>query len=159
MIFVTVGTHTGGFDRLVRAADEMAALLDERVVIQRGSSAYRPVHADHFQWVLSHEIDALMREARVIVAQAGAGTVIQAFQASRPLVLMPRLRQFGENHNDHQRQLADALHAQGRAITLLFISGAALCAAVEAAAQLEMLGGSPLALVEALRLRLATWDS
>ncbi len=36
MIFVTVGTHHQGFDRLVQAADELAAELDEQVVIQRG---------------------------------------------------------------------------------------------------------------------------
>ena len=42
MILVTVGTHPQGFDRLVRPMDELAALLEEEVIIQFGSSSYEP---------------------------------------------------------------------------------------------------------------------
>ena len=37
MIFVTVGTHPGGFDRLIRHMDKIAGLLKEKVIIQRDS--------------------------------------------------------------------------------------------------------------------------
>jgi UDP-N-acetylglucosamine transferase subunit ALG13 len=38
MILVTVGMHDQGFDRLVRAADELAAQIEEQVFIQYGET-------------------------------------------------------------------------------------------------------------------------
>ncbi|MDQ1494197.1 MAG: hypothetical protein QOG69_680, partial [Actinomycetota bacterium] len=42
MIFLTVGTHTSGFNRLVDAIDVWAAGHDEPVVAQIGSSTSEP---------------------------------------------------------------------------------------------------------------------
>jgi UDP-N-acetylglucosamine transferase subunit ALG13 len=158
MIFVTVGTHTQGFDRLVKAADEFAAMTDEQVVVQRGSSLYQPVAAVSFQWASSDEIEARMRAARVVVAHAGAGTIIQVFQVDRPLIIVPRLRRFGENSNDHQRQLAQALDVQGRAVILEEVNRAGLQRAIENVPRLEKVRVNPDQLVAALRNRLALWS-
>ena len=57
MIFGTVGTHTQGFDRLVRALDEWAGTTSELVVIQAGSSLYEPRHADWFHFDSPARID------------------------------------------------------------------------------------------------------
>jgi len=40
MIFVTVGTHDQGFERLVKKMDEIAGQIDEEVVIQVGYTDY-----------------------------------------------------------------------------------------------------------------------
>ena len=42
MIFVTVGTHDQGFKRLVKKMDEIAGQIDEEVVMQIGSTDYKP---------------------------------------------------------------------------------------------------------------------
>lgn len=159
MIFITVGTHTAGFERLVRAADGLAASIAEPVLIQRGSTSFVPQKAQHFEWATSQEIAAHMRAARVVVAQAGAGTVIDAMQANRPLVLVARLRRFGENANDHQVQLAQALHQQGRAVALEEITPALLAAAIEQAARLPVGTSRPAELVTALRQKLREWGA
>ena len=71
MILVTVGTHNRGFDRLVRAADELATLTDEPVVIQYGSSKYEPRHACRsFRLTTSQEMEYLTLQARVIIMHA-----------------------------------------------------------------------------------------
>lgn len=109
MIFVTVGTHTSGFDRLVRAVDGYAARTDEPVVIQLGSSTYEPRHAQWFRLAAPEEIERLMGEARVIVTHAGAGSVLQALDHRKPLVLVPRLKAHGEHMDDHQLELGEVL--------------------------------------------------
>jgi UDP-N-acetylglucosamine transferase subunit ALG13 len=118
MILVTVGTHPQGFERLVRAADELAHDLDERMVIQFGSSKHVPQHAEHFAFTSGEEMEGLMREARVVVAHAAAGTVLLALRECKPLVVVPRLRALHEIFDDHQRQLAKALQESGRALTV-----------------------------------------
>ena len=88
MILVTVGTHPQGFDRLVRAMDEVAAKLAEPVIIQRGSSIYQPQHANSFEFTVSEQMRQLTQEARIIVAHAAAGTIILALCAGKPLVVV-----------------------------------------------------------------------
>ena len=48
MIFVTVGNHSQGFDRLIQKMDEVAIDLDEKVVMQTGTATYEPKNVEHF---------------------------------------------------------------------------------------------------------------
>lgn len=113
MIYATVGTMHLDFGRLIHALDEYAAMSDERVVIQTGLSKIVPQHADYFPFKPRAELLALQAEARVIVCHAGIGSVIDALQAARPLLVVPRLRRFGEHNNDHQLDLARAVEQRG----------------------------------------------
>lgn len=114
MIFVTVGTHSDGFDRLVEAADRYAATAERRVVIQRGASRYRPEHAESFEFAPGSEIEAFSRSADVIVTHAGAGSLLTSLTACANVVVVPRQRRHGEHMDDHQLELATALHEAGR---------------------------------------------
>ncbi len=116
MIFVTVGMHSEGFARLVKGADALAACLAEAVVIQAGATAYQPRHARCFGFAPLEDMERWCAAADVIVAQAGAGSILTAQRVGRPLVLVPRLRRYGESIDDHQRELARALQASGRAV-------------------------------------------
>jgi len=114
MIFFTVGTHSDGFDRLVTAADEFAAISTERVVVQYGCSQVRPANAEGFDFAGIKRIEALSKEARVIVTHAGAGSILTSLQAGAHVIVVPRLKQHGEHMDDHQTELADALNATGQ---------------------------------------------
>lgn len=101
------------FARLVRKMDAIAAGTGERVVVQAGLSRTVPQHCEHFAFRPRDEIVALVAEARVVVTHAGIGSVIDALKAGRPLVVVPRLRRFGEHNNDHQLDLARAVERRG----------------------------------------------
>lgn len=161
MIFVTVGTHDQGFDRLVKAADELASQVTEKVIIQRGCSTYQPVHAEHFRYAPSWQIDELMKEADVIVSQASAGTIIYALELKKPLIVAPRLKCFGENWNDHQVELAKALNAHGKVIAIDDLSAEALRNAIEQVRKLpkiEIASSERFRLIQALRNQLKQWE-
>lgn len=128
MIFVTVGTHTLGFERLVMAMDQAArepAMLDrtamnrtageaaEEVVIQLGATRYRPRCASWFTFADSAELERLTRAARVVVSHAGAGTILLTLRLGKPLVVMPRRKCYHEHGDDHQVELARALEQSG----------------------------------------------
>ncbi len=113
MIYVTLGTMFMDFPRLIRKMDEMAGSTGERVVIQLGLSKIVPKHAEYFDFKKQEEIRAIQREARVIVCHAGIGAVRDALSAARPLIVVPRLKRFGEHMNDHQLDLAEAVARRG----------------------------------------------
>jgi beta-1,4-N-acetylglucosaminyltransferase len=156
LIFVTVGTNPDmGFDRLVRPMDELAAELQELVIIQRGCSAYEPRFAEHFRFSTGDEIEQLNREARVVVSHAAAGAIVVALKYRKPLVLMARLQKFNEVIDDHQLQLAGALEAQGKAVVVHDAEAYSLRHAIEQATRLRYIAGeeseTPRTLVEAMR--------
>jgi len=159
MIFVTVGTHSQQFDRLVSGADQLAVQIKEKVIIQRGCSNYVPRYAEYFRWTSSNHMEVLIRDARVVISQSSAGAIILALKFGKPLVLVSRLKRYGENHDDHQQQLARALAIQGRAVIVIDPMGTNLLAASsEAAVMCYPLAGTASQLERALSRRLSEWS-
>lgn len=160
MIFVTIGTHNRGFERLVRAADALAELIDEPVLIQRGSAEYLPIRAEHFRFTDGLKIEELARAARVIISHAAAGSILMALRLQKPLVVAARLQSLGECVDDHQIQLARALAKRQRAISIETLNATQLAEAVTQAAQLpliiEGIGAEPL--IVGLRGQLERWQ-
>lgn len=113
VIFVTVGTHTLGFERLVAAMDQVAEATAEEVIIQLGATRYHPRCARWFAYVGGGEIERLTDTARVVVSHAGAGAILLALRRGKPLVVMPRRKHYHEHGDDHQVELARALAQSG----------------------------------------------
>jgi UDP-N-acetylglucosamine transferase subunit ALG13 len=111
VIFVTVGTQLP-FDRLVRAVDRWAgANPDAEVRAQIGlvsSEGYTPRHMESTPTLDPQHFERLFNSARLVVAHAGTGSLLQASTNSIPILIMPRRAEFGEHRNDHQ--LATAKH-------------------------------------------------
>jgi UDP-N-acetylglucosamine transferase subunit ALG13 len=82
-----------------------------------------------------------------------------ALFSEKPLVAVPRLRRFDEHIDDHQRQLAAALDAQGKAIAVDPPSKDALRRAIERATCQSVKNDGATQLVQAVRRQLSvpTW--
>ena len=103
MIFVTVGTLFP-FDRLIKAIDQACAngLIKEDVFAQIGESSYKPTNLEYSCVLAKDKFDELSRNSSGIISHAGMGTILSAVDNGKPLLVMPRLKRFGEHVNDHQ---------------------------------------------------------
>jgi UDP-N-acetylglucosamine transferase subunit ALG13 len=108
VIIVTVGMQLG-FDRLIAAMDGLAPDLGMKVIAQTGKGTYAPRHMEARTRIAPDEFEALVAEARLIVAHAGIGTVLTAARCRKPILLMPRRADLGEHRNDHQMATARKL--------------------------------------------------
>lgn len=113
MIFVTVGMHPVGFERLVRKMDEIAGNLDEDVVMQIGGTRYAPVAARSFQYCTQEEINDFCAKSRLVVTH-GAMTIVDALNRGACVVAVPRLKKYGEAIDDHQLYLVRELEKAGK---------------------------------------------
>jgi UDP-N-acetylglucosamine transferase subunit ALG13 len=101
-IFVSVGSMLP-FDRLVEAMDKWAAdHPDQFVRIQIGNGQYVPKVAAHARVLSTEAYKSEVAASDVFVAHAGMGSIFAAFEASKPLLMLPRLRTLGEHNTDHQ---------------------------------------------------------
>ena len=94
--------------------DEVAGRIQEKVVMQIGSTTYLPRNARWFRFADYEEMKCLNKAARVVVTHAGAGSIITALQAGTTVVVVPRLSRYGEHIDDHQLELAGTLSTEGR---------------------------------------------
>ena len=122
MIFVTVGAGKIGFERLVKEMDRVASKINEKVIMQIGITEYQPVNAEHFRFLPRNEIEELYKNARVIVCHAGIGTILTALEYSKPTIVVPRLKEYGEHHDTHQLEIANELEREGKIIAIYNIS-------------------------------------
>lgn len=90
MIFATVGSQEP-FDRLIRAVDEWARARGRSdVFAQIGNSTIRPRHIEFTNFLEPADFNRVIREATIIVAHAGMGSIISALEIGKPIVVMPR---------------------------------------------------------------------
>ena len=112
LVFVTVGMHYIGFDRLVRKMDEIAGKISHKVMMQIGSTAYEPKNADFFRFDKYDRILDLMSRAKLVVTQ-GAMSSVDSLEVGTPVIVVPRLKEHGEVINDHQLVFGKRLEGMG----------------------------------------------
>lgn len=114
-VVVSLGTiEPYRFDRLVR---RLIAILpsDCEVLWQTGATTTERLPIDGRVRVAGPDLEAAMAEADVVVAHAGTGTALTAFEQGRAPVLVPRRAAYGEHVDDHQVVTARDLQARGLA--------------------------------------------
>jgi UDP-N-acetylglucosamine transferase subunit ALG13 len=120
MVFVTVGNATQGFERLLKAVDEVAGkgvFAGEDVLLQTGNNPnFRASHCQQKQFIEMSEFESLLGSASLIISHGGAGTLINLLKHGKVPIVMPRRREYSEHVDDHQVELVKALAAEGRVI-------------------------------------------
>lgn len=103
MIFLAVGTQFG-FDRLVKVVDEAIeqGLVQDTVFAQIGPGSYMPKRMEYVVSLENEEFDKVLNSCDAMVSHAGMGNIALALKQGMPLLVMPRLKRFGEVVNDHQ---------------------------------------------------------
>lgn len=119
MILVVTGMHFRGFDRLVKAVDELKGngFIDD-VFIQTGFSKYEPKHCRWKKSVVYEEFERLMDEADIIISHGGAGCIASGLERGKPVIVLPRLARFNEASNDNQLHLCKVLADEGKVLPI-----------------------------------------
>ncbi len=118
MVFVTVGTPTQKFSRLLQAVDHLVDsgfFRGEPVFMQTGSTLGFVPHCSWTAFVPRAEFERLVAEASLIISHGGA-TVLEMVRLGKVPVVMPRRKKYGEHVNDHQLELVELLAFEGRVV-------------------------------------------
>jgi len=120
MIFVTVGTHTQSFNRLLEEMDRLAGRgeIKEKVVAQIGHSSYEPKNIKWFRFETFEKLSRFYKESRIIISHGGAGSILNGLSNNKPVIAVPRLEKYGEHVNDHQLDLVKKLEEKKKIIAV-----------------------------------------
>lgn len=114
MIFLTVGTQFP-FDRLVEAVDVWAGRQMQKPDIygQVGAGKYKPKHFEYIEHLDKGLFDKYIKRASAIISHSGIGTISMALEYDKPLLVLPRLAQYGEVVHDHQVDISKKFEQLG----------------------------------------------
>lgn len=120
-IFVPLGTHSQQFNRLLKKID---FLLREKkikasVFAQIGHSNYKPKEYSFKKFLSPQKFEQEFKNSDLIISHAGAGSIINALKFQKPLIVVPRRKEYSEHTNNHQIDLAKALGEKKKAIAVL----------------------------------------
>jgi UDP-N-acetylglucosamine transferase subunit ALG13 len=114
LIFVTVGTHYLGFKRLIEKMDEISSKSDEEIIAQIGSTNYKPTNMKYYNYIDDEKkLFDYYKKSRVIIAHAGAGTLLNLLYLKKPIIVVPRLKKYNECIDNHQLELSEVLNKKG----------------------------------------------
>ncbi|MBS6379708.1 MAG: multidrug MFS transporter [Weissella confusa] len=119
MIFVTVGTHEQGFNRLLQMMDSIAMQTDEPIFAQIGYSTYEPLHYKYTDFLTYSEMHEYIDEASRVITHGGAATFLSVLASGKTPIVVPRLKKFQEHVNDHQLNFVEHLIENGYSLTLV----------------------------------------
>jgi len=96
------------FERLVRAVDEWSRLNPSKeVFLQIGETQYEPRHAPFARMISMAEYRRRLRECDLFVAHVGMGSILQALEDRKQMLMLPRHQEWGEHTSDHQLHTAE----------------------------------------------------
>ena len=124
LIFLTVGNWHKGFDRLVKAVDELVGngVITDQVTAQTGYSSYKPRLLTAVDFCSPTEFRNLIAKAWLVVSHAGMGTMIETIKQCKPIIVVPRRFALGEVSNDHQLATARHLESEGKVLVAYEVS-------------------------------------
>ncbi len=117
MILVLLGTQNNSFHRLL---EEIHRLLQkeeikDEVIVQAGYTKYQSENEKMkiFDFIEKQELEELEKKADLIITHGGVGSILQSITKDKKVIAIPRLHQYQEHVNDHQKEIVELFNEKG----------------------------------------------
>lgn len=118
MIVVLLGTQHNEFRRLLNKIEECISngIIKEEVVVQAGFTKFESNKMKVFDLKPIEEIEKLVDKASFVITHGGVGSILTALEKNKKVIAVPRLSEFNEHVNDHQKQIVEVFNQKGHII-------------------------------------------
>lgn len=115
MIFVALGTHERPFYRLVKEIDSLSENLKEKAVVQLGFTDYVFVSKNIkcYKYLTPQQFEKNLKKCSIFITHAGAGSIMSGIRLKKPVIVVPRLKEFNEHVDNHQLQITKKMQEHG----------------------------------------------
>ncbi|MFH1588830.1 MAG: glycosyltransferase [Candidatus Diapherotrites archaeon] len=110
-IFISVGTHSKGFERLVKKLDEIAENEKNGLEFfaQTGNTKFEPKNFSFERFLSPKEMNEKIDWAELILCHGGAGIIGPSILKGKKIIVAPRLKEFNEHTDSHQLELGKGI--------------------------------------------------
>lgn len=111
-LFVPLGTQKFPFERIITAMNKLVEdnkYKADEIVMQSAIYPITPKFT-HFTLIPNEDFKHYMSLAEVVVTHSGVNSIISSMEMGKPLVICPRLYEYGEHIDNHQMEIAKLMH-------------------------------------------------
>ena len=115
MILVMLGTQNNSFHRLLEEIDNLIekGIIKDEVVVQAGYTKYESKNMKVFGLVSLEELENLIENADLIITHGGVGSITLSLKKGKKVIAIPRLHEYHEHVNDHQKEIVETFNEKG----------------------------------------------
>ena len=119
MILVLLGTQNNSFHRLLEEIEKNIenGNITEEVVVQAGYTKFEPSTKKQqikiFNTVPKDELEKMIEKANIVISHGGVGSMITANQKGKKVIAVPRMHEYGEHVNNHQKEIVKDFNDKG----------------------------------------------
>ncbi|MBI6116590.1 glycosyltransferase [Salegentibacter maritimus] len=107
MILVLLGTFPTAFKRPLVEIDRLCkdGIINEKVIVQSGHTRFDSNYLDMRPFIAPDELTGLYKQARLVITQAGTGSLIKGMKLQKKIIAIPRLAKYKEVVDNHQKEI------------------------------------------------------
>ena len=110
-LFVPLGTQKFPFNRLIKALNalvEKGVFKPEEIVMQSSIYEIEPKFT-HYELIPASNFEELIEKAELVITHSGVNSIISCMKRTKPLIIVPRLKKYGEHVDNHQVEIAQLM--------------------------------------------------
>lgn len=112
MVFVSVGTQKQQFTRIFQMVENSICLKNDEIVAQTGNTKFKSKKIKMVSSIDSNKFNEYIKKADYIICHGGVGTIFNALENGKKILVVPRLAKYKEHINDHQLEVAGELEKE-----------------------------------------------
>ena len=115
MILVMLGTQNNSFHRLLEKIDDLInkRIINDEVVVQAGYTKYESNNMKIFSLISQEELEELIEKADLVITHGGVGSIISSLKKGKKVIAVPRLHEYQEHVNNHQKEIIETFNKKG----------------------------------------------
>lgn len=115
MILVLLGTQNNNFYRLLEEIEKLIKkeIIQEEVIVQAGYTKYQSNIMKILDFVSKEELEQMENKADLIITHGGVGSILQSITKNKKVIAVPRLHEYQEHVNNHQKEIVELFDKKG----------------------------------------------
>ena len=115
MILVMLGTQNNSFKRLLKELDRLKEnkIIKEEIIVQAGYTKYESKNLEIFDFIDKNKLEEYQDKADLIITHGGVGSIISSIKNGKKVIAVPRLKEYSEHVNNHQKDIVESFSEQG----------------------------------------------
>ena len=120
MILVLLGTQNNSFKRLLTKIDNLieSGVIKEETIVQAGYTKYSSSRMKIFDFISKEELQRYIKKSNFIITHGGVGSILMSLRNDKKVIAIPRLHNYHEHVNDHQKEIVELFNNKGYIIGL-----------------------------------------
>jgi UDP-N-acetylglucosamine transferase subunit ALG13 len=111
--FITIGNAKQSFRRLLDCCIQLREILPRPIIVQYGNTKFFHPDFECHEFINAELFIHTMRSSKIVIAHAGAGSILNSIRAGTKPIVMARMQENQEHINNHQLDLGLRLNQDG----------------------------------------------